>query len=108
MRKRWRCFFCDDVFTSRAGAAAHFGGHQGSLAACQIKGHEHHLLDKIREQEAELAEYRGEDNAILRALQGLRFEADERVRRAEEIGYDRGVRDMKAMAETQFGAEVTV
>lgn len=25
MRKQWRCFFCDEVFTRRKDAAEHFG-----------------------------------------------------------------------------------
>lgn len=107
-RKRWRCYYCDDVFTSSAGASAHFGEIQGSLAACQIKGHEHHLLDKIREQERVLESYRSDDGQIMRAMQALRWESDQRVRHAEEDGYSRGLRDMRAIAEKQFGALVIV
>ena len=94
MRKRWRCFHCDEVLTREQDAAAHFGGQMGALAACQIKGHENNLLAVIREQEGELARHRNEDTQLIRAMESIRAEHTQALRRAEEIGYDRGVRDM--------------
>lgn len=108
MKRRWRCFHCDEVFTRVQDAAEHFGGTMGALAACQIKGHEHNLLAVIREQEAELAVHRIEDGHIMRAMASLQSEHAEALRRAEENGYSKGVRDMKALAEKQFGEAVMV
>jgi hypothetical protein len=89
----WRCFHCNAVFTREQDAAEHFGGDQGALAACQIKGHEHLLVQAIREQEALLHRYRQETDPLLLAMEALRSEHAHQLRRAEEAGYDRGVRD---------------
>ena len=93
-RKQWRCFHCDDVFTRAVDAGEHFGGFEGALAACQIKGHEHGLLQLVRELEAQLRRYREEADPLTRAMEGMRCEHAQALRRAEEAGYDRGVRDM--------------
>lgn len=95
----WRCFHCGDVFRREVDAAEHFGGSLLDMAACQIKGHEHHLIAIIREQEQQLAKYRNEDGKILRAMEGMRFEHAEALRREEEVGYNRGVRDSLACVE---------
>lgn len=106
--KTWRCFFCDEVFTRAIDAAEHFGATLGSTVACRIKGHEHSLLTLIREQEEQLASYRNDDGHIMRAMASLRSEHADALRRAEEDGYGRGVREMKALAEAQFNAPVLV
>jgi hypothetical protein len=67
----------------------------GALTGCQIKGHEHALLAVIREQERELARHRHEDTQLIRAMEIMRAEHAEALRRAEETGYGRGVRDME-------------
>jgi hypothetical protein len=95
MRKQWRCFFCDAVFTRRVDAAEHFGADELAQPACQIKGHEHRLVQKIREQESDLARWRDELEPTLRALEEMRGEHSIALRRAEEEGYNRGVRDMR-------------
>jgi hypothetical protein len=92
----WRCFHCGDVFTRAVDAAEHFGGTQGALAGCEIKGHEHGLLGMIRDQEHQLARWREEIDPLTLAMGGMRAEHAVALRRAEEIGYDRGVRDMLA------------
>lgn len=93
MRRRWRCFHCDEVFTRMEDAAQHFGRDLRSLTACQIKGHENLLIKKIREQEELLSSYMNEDGAILRAMQAQQAEHAQALIRAEELGYNRGVRD---------------
>ena len=90
----WRCFFCNQVFTREVDAAEHFGTTLGAQTACQIKGHEHDLLHVIRKQEAELARLRAEDTDLTRAMASMQYEHAEALRRAEETGYNRGVRDM--------------
>src|SRR3569623_128583 len=96
MRKTWRCFHCDEVFTSHKWALEHFGADCSATPACQIKGGDGHLVTHIRKLEAELASYRSEDTDLLRAIYA--FEADPRqaLIREEERGYARGVRDMQA------------
>jgi hypothetical protein len=94
MRKRWRCFHCDEVFTSERWARDHFGADQGATPACQIKGHEGHLITYIRKLEDDLAAYRAEDSDVLRAMYAAQAEHAQALRRAEEDGYNKGVRDM--------------
>lgn len=94
--KQWRCFHCDEVFTHERWAREHFGASQMQTAACQIKGSEGHLLAALRKAEDQLASYRAEDNDLMRAYHGIQAEKVEAERRAEEKGYERGVRDMKA------------
>jgi hypothetical protein len=95
-RKQWRCFHCDAVFTRAVDAAEHFGGHESSLTACQIKGHEHRLVAYVREMEAALARWQSESHPLLLAMERMQAENAQEARRAEEIGYQRGVRDMRA------------
>lgn len=97
MRKRWRCFNCDEVFTRRVDAALHFGSDQGALAACEIKAHEGHLVVALRKAEEQLARYRADDSDVMRSIMTLEGEHAAAVRRAEEDGYNKGVQDMKAL-----------
>jgi hypothetical protein len=96
------------VFTRECDAREHFGDRMGQLAGCQIKGHENDLLGVIRELQRESQRHLEEDTQVIRAMQSLKCEHAEALRRAEESGYNRGVRDMKALAEAQFGSEVLV
>lgn len=109
VRKRktpWRCFHCDDVFTNERDAAEHFGGSLMALAACQIKGHEHNLIAKIRAQELLLDTYRAADSQVLRAMESMRSEHVTALRTMEETGYGRAVIDMQKLAVLQFGKEI--
>lgn len=94
----WRCFFCDEVFTTRGLAAEHFGTEVGCdypVTACQIKAHEGHLVTYIRKLETELGVWNSESHQIQQAIVTLEGEVASRVRRAEDDGYARGVADMK-------------
>jgi hypothetical protein len=93
-RGPWRCFFCDELFRREADASAHFGGTRLAEPGCQLKGVDTSLLDIIRKQEEELQRYRSEDTDLIRAMRRMESEHDVALRRAEEKGYDRGVRDM--------------
>lgn len=104
----WRCFYCDEVFTSEQDAEEHFGAQRGSLAGCQLKGHEHGLLRIVREQEEELAQHRSENTEFIRTMETLKSEQADEVRRAEELGYGRAVREMQRLAKLQFGSEVNL
>jgi hypothetical protein len=98
MRKTWRCFFCDDVFTRAEDAAEHFGGTLAATAGCQIKGSDRGLLGALREAQAQLHRYHNEDSEIMRCMRSMQSEHGEAVRRAEETGYGRAVADMLALA----------
>ena len=93
MRKRWRCFHCDQVFRSEQEAAIHFGKDQAGTCACVLP-HEGHLVEHIRELEEQLGRYRAEDGDIMRSIRTLEADHRQALIRAEEEGYSRGVRDM--------------
>lgn len=96
MKKTWRCFFCDVVLRSERAAREHFGASEMSTPACQIKGHEHGLVELIRRQEEELARYRAEDSELLRTWRQRESEHAQALLREEEKGYARGIDDMRA------------
>lgn len=93
MRKQWRCFHCDEVFTNRRWAAEHFGA-DGDMPACRLKSHEGHLVTYIRELEEQLVRYRANDSHVMRSIYTLEADHRQALIRAEEEGYNRGVRDM--------------
>ena len=95
----WRCFFCDEVFTTRGTAAEHFGTEVGCdypRPACQIKDHEGHLVTYIRKLEDELGVWNRESHSIQQAIVSLEGSMAMKVREAEEQGFARGVAAMKA------------
>ncbi|MBR0700156.1 hypothetical protein JQ599_09615 [Bradyrhizobium diazoefficiens] len=96
--REWRCFFCDEVLTTRDAAAEHFGTEVGCdypTPACQIKAHEGHLVTYIRKLEEELGVWNTESHDLQKAVVSLEMSIDYKVRRAEEDGYARGVADMR-------------
>lgn len=93
----WRCFHCGEAFTDAQCAANHFGGDQGALTACQIKGDEGGLVALIRKQEAELDRYRAEDAEHYRAFYSLGADHSTKLREAEEAGYAKGLADGRAL-----------
>lgn len=93
-RKQWRCFHCDAVFTSYKCATIHFGADQTKIAACQLKSYEGHLVDYIRDLEQQLDGYRADDSHVMRSIYALEADHRQALIRAEEDGYNRGVRDM--------------
>lgn len=91
-RKQWRCFHCDQVFTSFKWAQEHFGVDQFNTPACKISHAEGHMIAYIRKLEAEIEEYRRESHDILLAAYSLDMDARSRERTAEErrrIGHHR-------------------
>lgn len=87
----WRCFYCDVVFEDFEAAQAHFGNFRYSVSACAID------LANYWELEAEVASLRTaleyESAEGLRMYRQLQAEVAQKLRRAEEIGYARGLRD---------------
>lgn len=97
-KKYWRCFFCDEIFTTRASAAEHFGTElacESPIVACQIKEHEGHLVTYIRKLETELLVWNNESQQIQQAIISLEGTMAENIRKAEDKGYAKGVFDMK-------------
>lgn len=102
-RKLWRCFHCDEVFTSSWRARLHFGATEDAAPACLIAGAEGGLLEAMRRAEADASEAWGlihaeatEAEKSYRALAGRHAEQN---RAAEQAGYDRGLADAKAHPE---------
>lgn len=91
----WRCFHCGDVFAKRSEAAAHFGYDDYATPACRIAPDLRGLVAFIRWQEAELQRFRREDTATSRTFYALGAEHFQALRRAEEEGYARGLRDAR-------------
>lgn len=94
MRKQWRCFHCDEVFTSPRCAAVHFGYDGTKTAGCQLKSYEGHLVGYIRKLEEQLDRYRAEDSDVMRSIYAMEADHRQALIRTEEEGYGRGVRDM--------------
>lgn len=92
----WRCFHCGDAFTKaqEKHAREHFGDDRDAVAACQIRiGGEAQLIRKLRQQERELNAYRSEDGQMMRAWMARSADHQVALRREEERGYEKGVRD---------------
>ncbi|WP_432263312.1 hypothetical protein [Cupriavidus sp. TMH.W2] len=85
----WRCFHCDETFTDRAAAAEHFGTSLMQEPGCQID------LAKFREMEELVRRSSAEDTDLHREIARLRCEHATALRREEENGYARGLRDAK-------------
>lgn len=103
-RPQWRCFFCDEVFTTPGGAADHFGATLNDKPGCLIDYQVQVELGgvpqrgrglemELRRTQAELARYREEDTDLHRALHRKDSEHALALRREEEKGYARGLRD---------------
>lgn len=97
MRRRWRCFHCDEVFRSEHAAGIHFGADQAATCACVLP-HEQHLVEHIRELEARVDSYRDDRDQVMRSIMTLEGEHRRALENAEEKGYLRGIRDMKVCA----------
>lgn len=103
-RPEWRCWFCDEVFTTPGEAGDHFGAKQTDTPGCLIdyrvqleagtntqRGRG--LLMALRRAEEELARYREEDTDLHRQIHGMESKHAVELRREEEKGYARGLRD---------------
>lgn len=96
-KKQWRCFFCDEVFTRLKDAAEHFGRDdacEADVPACKLSAAHGHLVHYIRKLEDELRRYQTEDSDVMRAMYSLEADHRQALIRAEEAGYNKGVRDV--------------
>lgn len=103
-RRTWRCYFCDEVFTTPGAAADHFGASlmdkPGCLIDFQVATEEggkpergRGLLMALRKSQLELDAYRHEDTELHRYVHRLQCEHRTALMREEEKGYARGLRD---------------
>lgn len=97
----WRCFHCDETFTDAAEAALHFGTTQAQQPACQLN------LKWLRYVERQLERYRDEDTDLHRQMHAMASWHQTELRREEEKGYARGLRDGMAMTPEQKVALTT-
>lgn len=110
----WTCFHCDETFTDEASARDHFGADEGCDAACRIKfGAERSMLKALRRAEKDASDawmaIHNETTDAARAYYAASARHQEQLRIAEELGYERGVEDGRAMQEAmlaQGGGEV--
>jgi hypothetical protein len=89
----WRCFHCGEICATPEHAQEHFGGTLMALTACQLKSSDRHLITALREAEEQLVRYRAEDSDVLRAMMALEADHRQALIRAEEQGYECGMRD---------------
>lgn len=88
----WRCFHCDKTFTDPECAAEHFGRFEDCQPACKIG------VEQFRKMEAELANWRVGNDTATREFYRLGADHYRKERRAEEEGYEKGLRDGQALA----------
>jgi hypothetical protein len=85
----WRCFHCDAVFTDTKNAELHFGRSEFDTPACHIDIAEYRRMQELCRRYAE------EDTDWHRALHAKDAQMLAAIRRAEEEGYAKGLRDAK-------------
>jgi len=83
----WRCFHCDESFSTNEAAAEHFGKSALQNPACQIN------IAEYREMEARMLRYNAEDADCHRAMYRMESAHQVTLRRAEEAGYAKALKD---------------
>lgn len=108
MKREWRCFHCDEVFTDKEAAADHFGVQIDGLAddcACKLNAKDGLILKMLREAQVDLRRYHEEDTALIREVYKLGGDHVTNARQQEELGYARGLRDAKHEVDRAEAAE---
>lgn len=96
---RWRCFHCGATFSlaQKRWAAEHFGAAECEMPVCQMRiPGEGSLLTALRNAQDELGRRRAEDSDLMRALYAQSADHDQALKRAEEEGYAKALRDIEA------------
>jgi hypothetical protein len=91
---RWRCFHCNYLALTPAEGREHFGSSPSQRPTCLIDGAEYRRMEEAYRRSCE------EDTDLHRALHAKDSERAFAVRRAEEEGYARGLRDGMKVAST--------
>jgi len=105
--REWRCFHCDEVFTDQDAAADHFGVQIDDMAdevACKLSANDGLIIKMLREAQEELRRYHQEDNESYRTFYALGVEHETKMRRVEEEGYVRGLKDYQKLETAAFAA----
>ena len=100
----WTCFHCGETFTTVGAARNHFGFDPSAEPGCRIKvGAERGLLRALRKAEQELAAawaiIHGESSEFAVAYQRQAERHAAQLTEAEELGYERGLKDGGALHE---------
>ena len=94
----WACFHCWEyfppTFAGQQAALHHFGDHPIEDPACLINA------KQFRAMQDRCKSYENEDTALHREIARLQVEHAQALRREEEKGYARGLRDAKQYPET--------
>lgn len=102
----WTCFHCGDTFTTIGAARDHFGFEPSNDPACRIKiGAERGLVMELRKAEAAAAEaWSAAHNETLDFAKAYRAQAGRhhrQIQEAEELGYERGLADGRALSASE-------
>lgn len=102
----WTCFHCGETFTTEGAARDHFGMEPSDDPGCRVKaGAERGLLMALRKAEAEIWRRRDDDGPVVAAVVDEMRKMQQRhadaLRDAEELGYERGLRDGRALVATE-------
>jgi hypothetical protein len=100
----WTCFHCGETFTTPGSARDHFGLEPSAEPACRIKlGAERGLVRALRKAEAEIlrlqCELHNEGADGIKAMRAQEGRHRDQLTSAEELGYERGLRDARTEAE---------
>lgn len=97
MKKQWRCFFCDAVFTNREKAAEHFGVDlcEADVPACKLMQYQERFIQYVRGLEEEIRQYQDDNKPLQRAMWDLEATIHDKTIAAEQQGYDKAVAEMK-------------
>lgn len=85
----WRCFHCDEVFTTPEAAIEHFGRTERQSPACQIDIAEYRRMEENHRRNCE------EDTDLHRQIYNIQGDHAQALLREEERGYARGLKDAK-------------
>lgn len=89
--KEWRCFHCDELFSTVGTARDHFGDHEGCQPACHINAKEYRKMERRMER------YNAEDSDADRRFHAMQADHGTALIREEEKGYARGLADGQAL-----------
>lgn len=102
MKRKWRCFHCDGLFSSVRTAREHFGDWPADTPACVMSAAEGGLLGRVRKAEELLDRYRSEDSDKDRQMAAMVADQASALTRAMDRGYDRGVAGVMAELREQL------
>lgn len=93
-KQSWRCFFCDEVFTTTEAAHEHFGDDCCEpMAACKLNELEGGILKLYREALRALEDYQNDSDRSSKFFYEIGAAHAVALKRAEEDGYAKGLRD---------------